>query len=93
MFGYFPEKVFPEEVENIKEYMSGAFTTNVNGYVDENGNDTSRYERDTNGMISVQPVDDENKEDEKEQKKKPGKKQPAPMSNNNNHSMRKMRRR
>jgi hypothetical protein len=35
MFGFFPDKVFPEEVDNIKDYMRGAFTTNVNGFSDD----------------------------------------------------------
>ena len=28
----FSEKIFPEEVDNIKSYMTETFTTNVNGY-------------------------------------------------------------
>lgn len=30
--GFFPDKVFPEEVDNIKEYMRDTFTTNINAY-------------------------------------------------------------
>jgi hypothetical protein len=37
LFGMFPDKVFPEEVENIKEFMKDTYTTNINGFVDENG--------------------------------------------------------
>lgn len=31
---FFNEKVFPEEVDNIKSYMTDTFTTNVNGFTD-----------------------------------------------------------
>ena len=30
--GFYPDKVFPEEVDNIKEFMRDTFTTNVNAY-------------------------------------------------------------
>lgn len=31
---FFNEKIFPEEVDNIKSYMTDTFTTNVNGFSD-----------------------------------------------------------
>lgn len=37
-FSFYQDKVFPEEVENIKEYMRDNFTTNVNGYSGRNNN-------------------------------------------------------
>jgi hypothetical protein len=30
--GFYPDKVFPEEVDNIKDFMHDTFTTNINGY-------------------------------------------------------------
>lgn len=30
--GFYPDKVFPEEVDNIKEFMRDTFTTNVNAF-------------------------------------------------------------
>jgi hypothetical protein len=30
--GFYPDKVFPEEVDNIKDFMRDTFTTNVNAY-------------------------------------------------------------
>jgi hypothetical protein len=56
IMGFYPDKVFPEEVDNIKEYMRGSFTTNVNGFVDENGNPFSRMERESHGLINLQPL-------------------------------------
>lgn len=44
MFGYYSDKVFPEEVDNIKEYMRDNFSTNVNGFTDENGGDLMNEE-------------------------------------------------
>lgn len=32
---YFNEKIFPEEVDNIKSYMTDTFTTNINGFSDD----------------------------------------------------------
>jgi hypothetical protein len=57
LFGY-PDKVFPEEVENIKDFMRDAFTTNLNGYTDEDGN-TPNIDRETDGIIRVQPISDD----------------------------------
>jgi hypothetical protein len=34
MFGFYPDKVFPEEVDNIKDYMRDNFTTNMNATFD-----------------------------------------------------------
>ncbi len=30
--GFYPDKVFPEEVDNIKEFMRDTFSTNINAY-------------------------------------------------------------
>jgi hypothetical protein len=41
---FFPDKVFPEEVDNIKEYMKDTFTTNVNGFsLGNNGFGSKKY--------------------------------------------------
>lgn len=52
-FNYFPDKVFPEEVDNIKDFMTDAFSTNVNGFVT---NMEDNYERESVGKINVKPM-------------------------------------
>jgi len=63
MFGFYPDKVFPEEVDNIKDYMRDNFSTNVNSYSQENsssGSGSPLIDRDTDGLIKVQPIQDSN---------------------------------
>jgi hypothetical protein len=57
LFGFYSDKVFPEEVDNIKDFMRGAFTTNVGGFVDENGN-TLGNDRDSKDIVHAFAVDD-----------------------------------
>lgn len=33
-FNYSMDKIFPEEVDNIKSYMKDIFTTNINGFTE-----------------------------------------------------------
>jgi hypothetical protein len=63
MFGFYPDKVFPEEVDNIKDYMRDNFSTNMNPYSQENSSSDSGsplIDRDTDGLIKVQPIQDNN---------------------------------
>lgn len=63
MFAFYPDKVFPEEVDNIKDYMRDNFSTNVNPYSQENsssGSGSPLIDRDTDGLIKVQPIQDNN---------------------------------
>ena len=60
LFGMFPDKVFPEEVENIKEFMKDTFTTNVNGFIDENGFNLNRdFENDNLSNLQVSPMNEQ----------------------------------
>jgi hypothetical protein len=34
-FDYFNNNIFPEEVDDIKNFMTNTFTTNVNGFTDD----------------------------------------------------------
>jgi hypothetical protein len=70
LFGMFPDKVFPEEVDNIKEFMKDTYTTNINGLVDENGlninmqRDFDNYSMNgLGGRLSNMESDDKIKED------------------------------
>lgn len=66
MFGMYPDKVFPEEVDNIKEFMSDTFSTNVNGYpmnmnqgmndMSTQGSSMEEIEKEISGQINVQPM-------------------------------------
>lgn len=60
LFGMFPDKVFPEEVENIKEFMKDTYTTNVNGFTDENGFNLNRgYENENMSSLQVSPMNEQ----------------------------------
>jgi hypothetical protein len=49
-FGFYSDKVFPEEVDSIKDFMNDAFSTNVNGYRGQYGNSLSRMQSETQRM-------------------------------------------
>ncbi len=58
LYGYYPDKVFPEEVDNIKEYMGGVFSTNVNNrFIDSERNLRPRIN--SNNPIEVSGIEDD----------------------------------
>jgi expansin (peptidoglycan-binding protein) len=53
---FYSDKIFPVEVENIKEYMDDTYTTNINGGMNSDYNTLDNIENEADGKINIQKI-------------------------------------
>lgn len=54
--GFYDDKIFPNEVENIKDYMDDTFTTNLNGGYGSDYNSLDSIENEADGKINLHKI-------------------------------------